>query len=100
MKILLISILFTLLPRTVQFFVPSRKAWTAFKAATADNPIQNEKMTPEAIEFQNRLADKKGALFIAQTAPSVRVALPEEFGLEPGTFTDCIPSKTVTWNIS
>lgn len=87
MKILVITVLLTLFPRTVQFSIPTRKAQTGLKATKADNSIQNnEKMTAEATEFQNRLADKKGALFIAQTAPSVRVAFPEEFGMEPGRF--------------
>lgn len=88
MRVLVISILLTLFPQTDQFVIPLRKAQTAIKSSTTDNSIQNEKMTPEAIEFENRLANKKGALFIAQTAPSVRVALPEEFGMEPGRFID------------
>lgn len=90
MKILLISILLPFIRRTVPFSIPSRTARVVLKAVTTDNPIQNEKLTPEAMEFQNRLADKKGALFIAQTAPSVRVALPEEFGMEPGSLSSGI----------
>jgi hypothetical protein len=85
MKFLSTTVLLALVSRSVPFSIPSRRMQTAPKSTAADNPIEiTEKMTPEAIEFQNRLADKKDALFIAQTAPSVRVALPEEFGLEPG----------------
>jgi hypothetical protein len=85
MKSLLITVLLAFISRALPFSIPSRRIQTALKSTTAENPMETtEKMTPEAIEFQNRLTEKKDALFIAQTAPSVRIALPEEFGLEPG----------------
>lgn len=41
--------------------------------------------TPTWKKLIKMLENKNGKVFIAQTAPSVRVAIGEEFGMEPGT---------------
>jgi len=41
--------------------------------------------TPTWKKLLHMLENKNGKVFIAQTAPSVRVAIGEEFGMEPGT---------------
>jgi iron-only hydrogenase group A len=52
------------------------------KVGAPDSP----KLTPEATELEAILQNKNGKLLVAQTAPSVRVAFSEEFGLPPGAF--------------
>jgi len=59
---------------------------TAPTTTTPDKePTKEEKLTKEAEELLDVLNNPKNSLLVAQVAPSVRIAIPEEFGLEPGS---------------
>jgi iron only hydrogenase large subunit-like protein len=49
-------------------------------------PGKTEKLTKEAEELVAALASSQFDLVVAQVAPSVRVAVSEEFGLPPGAY--------------
>lgn len=53
---------------------------------------QSIKLSPEAQELEKLLTTKNisGKLIVGQTAPSVRVALPELFGEQPGVYSSSI----------
>jgi iron only hydrogenase large subunit-like protein len=59
------------------------------RAVTSNQSLEKkEKFTKEALELLQAIESKENGslhLIIAQVAPSVRVAIPEEFGCEPGT---------------
>jgi iron only hydrogenase large subunit-like protein len=73
---------FSVLPMTrsvVRVASPETKLWVA---------ATKEKLTKEAEELLEVLDAKdedRHGLVVAQVAPAVRVTIPEEFGLEPGT---------------
>ena len=82
---------FSVLPMTrsvVRVASPETKLWLA---AATEKITKEETFTKEAEELLEVLGAKdrgdedRYGLVVAQVAPAVRVAIPEEFGLEPGT---------------
>jgi iron only hydrogenase large subunit-like protein len=82
---------FSVLPMTrsvVRATSPETKLWVA---VATEKITKEEKISKEAEELLEVLGakdrgDEDGyGLIVAQVAPAVRVAIPEEFGLEPGT---------------
>jgi iron only hydrogenase large subunit-like protein len=76
---------FSVLPMTrhvVRVASPETKLWVA--AATKKFTKEAEELL-EVIGAKDRGDEDRYGLVVAQVAPAVRVAIPEEFGLEPGT---------------
>uniref|UniRef100_A0A7S3KY15 Iron hydrogenase small subunit domain-containing protein n=2 Tax=Amphora coffeiformis TaxID=265554 RepID=A0A7S3KY15_9STRA len=95
--ILIFILLSLLLTGEVECFTPLITARTkirnkveVFSSITNDpvSPPKEEKLSKEATELLHVLEHRKEGydIFIAQTAPSVRVCFSEEFGYAPGAF--------------